>query len=121
MRVYENVFSIKDKIYIREFDTETKETFFNETKIKIPVFYPSESGEFKAYERFGKNTQLIKKELNFFTFLQEKKLFKESGRQLYGRENLGFEWIYQNYPEPMKCVHDFRTWYFDIEVTGALD
>lgn len=121
MKVYENVFSIKDKIYIREFDTETKETFFNETKIKIPVFYPSESGEFKAYERFGKNTQLIKKELDFFTFLQEKKLFKESGRQLYGRENLAFEWIYQNYPEPMKCVHDFRTWYFDIEVTGALD
>ena len=21
----------------------------------------------------------------------------------------------------MKCVHDFRIWYFDIEVTGALD
>ena len=121
MRVYENVFNINENVYIREYDTETNETFFSKQKIMIPLFYPSKDGEYKAYERFGKNTKLIRKDLDFKTYTQEKKLFMNTGRMLYGRTNIAFEWINQNYPEPMKCVHDFHAWYFDIEVTGDID
>ena len=121
MRVYENVFNINENVYIREYDTETNETFFSKQKMKIPLFYPSQDGEYKAYERFGRNTKLIRKDLDYKTYSQEKKLFVGTGRMLYGRTNIAFEWINQNYPEPMKCVHDFHTWYFDIEVTGDID
>lgn len=121
MRVYENVFNINDNVYIREYETETNETFFSKQKMMMPLFYPSQDGEYKAYERFGRNTKLIRKDLDFKTYSQEKKLFMNTGRMLYGRTNIAFEWINQNYPEPMKCVHDFHTWYFDIEVTGEID
>lgn len=121
MRVYENVFNISENVYIREYDTETNETFFSKQKMMMPLFYPSQDGEYKAYERFGRNTKLIRKDLDFKTYSQEKKLFMNAGRMLYGRTNIAFEWINQNYPEPMKCVHDFHTWYFDIEVTGNID
>ena len=121
MKVYENVFNVNDNVYVREYDTETNETLFSKHKMLMPLFYPSKEGEYKAYERYGKNTRLVRKDLDFKTYLQERKLFIESGRMLYGRTNTALEWINQNYPEPMKCIHDFHIWYFDIEVTGNIE
>ena len=121
MIVYENVFSINDNVYVREYDTEKGETIFSKQKIDIPLFYPEKDGNYRAYEQYGRNTSLVRKDIDYSTFLQEKKLAQSVSRELYGRSNCAFEWIFQNYPEPMKCIHDFHTWFFDIEVTGKLD
>lgn len=91
MKVYENVFNINDNVYVREYDVETNETSFSKHKMLMPLFYPSQEGKYKAYERYGKNTKLVRKDLDFKTYLQERKLFIESGRMLYGRTNIALE------------------------------
>ena len=121
MIVYENVFSNANKIFVRELNTETNEVLFSIKEIDIPFFYPNKSGNYKAYQRHGVETNLKRNDLNYKTFIQEKKHFKDTDRMLYGRENLALEWIFQNYPNSKDCIHDFHTWFIDIEVSGSID
>lgn len=121
MKVYENVFSIGAYVFARQYDTKTGIVSFSKEKLEMPLFYPSETGTYKAYERYTKDVALERRDVEYSEFQSERKFHSDKNRPLYGRSNLAFEWIFQNYPNPMDCIHDFHTWFFDIEVTGELD
>ena len=50
MRVYQNVFTLRGKTYIREFDTESKETFFKEETVIPEIFIEDKDGNIISKE-----------------------------------------------------------------------
>ena len=49
MRVYQNVFTLRGKTYIREFDTESKETFFKEETVIPEIFIEDKNGNYSSF------------------------------------------------------------------------
>lgn len=116
MKQYENVFRAKNTLYAREFDSETKVS--NITPITyipslwIPTNEPTEFISLYKSKPLKKLSFNSKKE-----YSESKKLYESSNIDVYGHSNDILSWIRENYPVPTDSIHDFRTWYIDIEVT----
>ena len=118
MIVYEDVFTFKNKVYIREFNTDTKEVIFKKESV-VPRLFVKGDGEYKSF--IGEFPLKEVKNKTFSEFKTALSSYKKSDIITYGRKNPAFEYIFNNYPNPLECVHQFRTWYLDIEVTGEID
>lgn len=119
MLVYENVVQYKNGVLIREFDTDTKETFFKKENVIPELFIDDQNGEYKS---FINQKKLDKIEFDDIKDYRDTiKIYKSANRELYGRKNTAFEYIYNNYPNPKESIHETRTWFLDIEVTGEID
>ena len=111
MIVYEDVFTFKNKVYIREFNTDTKEVIFKKESV-VPRLFVKGDGEFKSF--IGEFPLKEVKNKTFSEFKTTLSSYKKSNVITYGRKNPAFEYIFNNYPNPLECIHQFRTWYLDI-------
>ena len=119
MRVYQNVFTLRGKTYIREFDTESKETFFKEETVIPEIFIEDKDGN---YSSFVNQRKLKKLNINSMKDYRETiKNYNDAGITVYGRTNPAFEYISRNFENPVDSIHNHRTWFLDIEVTGDID
>lgn len=119
MRVYQNVFTLRGKTYIREFDTESKETFFKEETVIPEIFIEDKEG---TYSSFVNQRKLKKLNINSMKDYRETiKNYNDAGITVYGRTNPAFEYISRNFENPVDSIHNHRTWFLDIEVTGDID
>lgn len=120
MIYYENVVSYKDKVYIREYDSDKKTSIFKKETI-IPKLYRTthNQSELKSFIQNHNLEEIKIKDLKDFRNVI--KNYKNQDITLYGRKNSAFEYIFENHPDAPNQHHSQRTWSIDIEVTGKID
>lgn len=115
---YENVFTLKGKLYARTYDEETQTSTITEPNNYVPRLWisdPEKSTEpdFVSYLNQQPLTELNYKDIK--SYKEGVSLYEDSGVRLYGIKNLPTNWIRDNFPNPTESDHKFHTIIFDIE------
>jgi len=119
MKQYENIFTVMNTLYIREYDTETKLSEVKPVKYVPKLYIPNnEDSHFKSII-----TKENLKELSFKTLKEYNdsvKMYKSMDVKLHGLKNRAHNYLREHYGNPTENNHPFRTMYLDIE-TAILD
>ncbi len=116
---YENVFTAKNTLYTREYDTETGKSTTRAVKHIPDIYIPTnESSEFKSI--------ITKENLKKISFKSMKdykdqvKVLSSTNVRVYGLKSVEHNFIRETYGVPTDNDHKFRTLFLDIE-TAILD
>ncbi len=119
MKLYENVFTAKNTLYTREYDSETRLSKIRAVSFVPDLYIPTkELSKFKSIITKGNLKRLTFS--SFKEYNDEIKRYKEVGIRTYGLKSREHNFIRETYGDPVSNDHPFRTMYLDIE-TAILD
>jgi len=119
MKLYENVFVSKGRLYTREYDTETKKSEIKYVNYIPSLFIPTNE-ESKYYSIL---TDKPLKKVDFKSNKEYKdtlKMYQNTNINVHGLKDVAHNYIRETYGEPTENDHEFRIMYLDIE-TAILD